>query len=135
MSATRVFLSFEETAALAASVLDPDVVVLKRVVDFCFPLAIDGIDDASVGGVGEGGDFFVDGLEGLVEILGAGGRQRAAAYEGTDQRAKTAEPAKSAYGTGTGHCLGPGCGPVNSEQQGFCAGLNSMNSTRVSSGS
>src|ERR1700687_2580663 len=70
----RVFLAFEETAALAASVLDPDVVVLERVVEFCFDSAIDGIDDAAIGGVGEGGDFLVDGLERLFKVFGFGGR-------------------------------------------------------------
>src|SRR2546430_10801105 len=48
--------SFEETTALAAGVLDPDVVVLERVVDFCFHPAVDGINDAAVGGVREGGE-------------------------------------------------------------------------------
>src|SRR5260370_23764301 len=115
--AARVFLSFEETAALAASVLDPDVVVLERVVDFCFHFAIDGIDDAAVGGVGEGGDLLVDGLEGLVEVLGAGGGQRTAAHKSAGQRTETAKPTKSTKGTGTDHWCGPGGGPVNSEQQ------------------
>src|SRR2546429_6509340 len=79
LRASRIFLSFKDAAALSASVLDPDVVVLERVVDFCFHPAIDGINDAAVRSVGEGSDVFVDGLERLVEVLGAGGRQRAAA--------------------------------------------------------
>src|SRR5207302_1084409 len=66
---TRVFLPFEETAALAAGVLDPDVVVLERVVEFCFEFAVDGIDDAAVRSISEGSDFLVDRLEGLAEIL------------------------------------------------------------------
>ena len=85
LRAARIFLSFEETAAFAAEVLDPDVVVLERVVDFCFHPAIDGINDAAVRSVGEGSDVFVDGLERLVEVLGAGGRQRAAAGDETEQ--------------------------------------------------
>src|SRR5260370_1362705 len=133
--AARILLPFEETTALATCVLDPDVVVLERVVDFRFHSAVDGIDDAAVGGVGEGGDFLVDGLERFVEILGFGGRQSATAHECAYERTKTPEPAKSAERKGTGHFLGPGWGPVNSEQQGFCVGVNSMNSTRVSSGS
>src|SRR5260370_18822829 len=133
--AARVFLPFEEAAAFAVGVLKPDVVVLKRVVDFCFHSAVDGIDDAAVGSVGEGGNFLVDGLERLVEILGFGGRQSATAHKRAHQRTETTEPAKSAERKETGHFLGPGWGPVNSEQQGFCVGVNSINSTRVSSGS
>src|SRR6266403_2442613 len=91
LGAARVFLSFEETAALAAEVLNPDVVVLERVVNFCFHSAINGVNDAAVGGVGEGGDVLVDGLERFVEILGAGGRQ-GTADEKTEQRAELTEP-------------------------------------------
>src|SRR5260370_34549914 len=133
--AARVFLPFEEAAAFAVGVLKPDVVVLKRVVDFCFHSAVDGIDDAAVGGVGEGGDFVVDGLERFVEILGFGGRQSATAHECAYERTKTQEPAQSADRKGTGHFLGAGWGPGNSEQPGFGVGGNSMNSTRVSLGS
>ncbi len=131
---TSELLAFEETTALAARILKPNIVVLE-VVFFGLEMAIDGIGDAAVGGVGEGGDFLVDGLEWLVEILSFGGRQRAAAHDGTHERTETTEPTKAAERTGTSHCLGPGCGPVYSEQQGFCTGVNSMNSTRVSSGS
>src|SRR5207302_7676589 len=133
LRAAGVFLSFEETAALAAEVLDPDVVVLERVVDFCFHPAIDGINDAAVGGVREGGDVFVDGLERLVEVLSAGGGKGTAARDETEQRAELAKPPEAAAREGASH--GFGCGPVYSEQQGFCVGVNSMNSTRVSSGS
>ncbi len=63
---------------LAAGVLQPDVVVFE-VVELGFETAVDGIDDAAVGSVGEGGDVFVDGLEGLVEILRVGGGHAAAA--------------------------------------------------------
>src|SRR6266850_4097493 len=62
------FLAFEEPAALAASVLQPDVVVFE-VVELGFVVAMDGIDDAAIGSVGEGGDVFVDGLERLLETL------------------------------------------------------------------
>ena len=68
--AAAEFLAFEKAAALAAGVLEPDVVVFE-VVELGFEFAVDGVDDAAVGSVGEGGDFFVDGLEGLVEILGS----------------------------------------------------------------
>jgi len=133
LRAARVFLSFKETTAFSAEVLDPDVVVLERVVDFCFHPAIDGVDNAAVGGVREGGDIFVDGLERFVEILGAGSGKGTAAGEKTEQRAKLAEPPEAAASAGASH--GFGCGPVYSEQQGFCVGVNSINSTRVSSGS
>src|SRR5207248_162596 len=71
LSATRVFLPFQESAALAASVLDPDVIMFERVVNFCFHSAIDGIGDASVRRVSEGGDVLVDGLERFVENITA----------------------------------------------------------------
>ena len=66
--AAREFLAFENAAALAASVLNPDVVVFE-VVEFGFEVAVDGEDDAAVGRVGKGGDFLVDGLDWFVEIL------------------------------------------------------------------
>jgi len=51
---------------------------------------VDGIDDAAVRSVGEGGDVFVDGLEGLVEILRASGGHAAAADKNADQRTELA---------------------------------------------
>jgi len=93
LRAASVFLAFEESAALAVGFLEPDIVVLE-VVGSCFEFAIDGIDDAAVGGVGEGGDFVVDGLERFVKILGAGGKGTAAG-EKTEQRAELAEPSGS----------------------------------------
>jgi hypothetical protein len=65
------FLAFEEALALAAGIEQPDVVALE-IVFFGFEHAADGEDDVAVGGVGEGGDFFVDVGYGLVEVLGAG---------------------------------------------------------------
>ena len=69
-------MAFEKAAALAAGVLEPNVIVLE-LVELGLETAIDGVGDAAVGAEGEGGDFFVDGLERLVEILGAGRRQEA----------------------------------------------------------
>lgn len=77
------FVALEEFAALAVGVLEPDVVVLE-VVLFGFDVAADGIDDATVGSEAEGGDFFVDILEGLVEVLGASARRGAAAHDKAD---------------------------------------------------
>jgi hypothetical protein len=100
-------LSFEKAAALAAGFLEPDVVVFERVVGFCFELAIHGIDDAAVGRESESGDFFVDALKRLVEILRERDRrkkekriytERTENAEGTEKR----EP--------SGHGLG--CVPV-----------------------
>ena len=61
-----------EALALATGVEEPDVVALELVL-FGFEHAADGEDDVAVGGVGEGGDFFVDVGYGLVEVLGGGG--------------------------------------------------------------
>jgi hypothetical protein len=66
------FLAFEEALALAAGVEEPDVVALEIVL-FGFEHAADGEDDVAIGGVGEGGDFFVDVGYGFVEVLGGGG--------------------------------------------------------------
>ncbi|OLC95315.1 MAG: hypothetical protein AUH86_12230 [Acidobacteria bacterium 13_1_40CM_4_58_4] len=107
--AAREFLAFEEAAALAAGVLEPDVIVLE-VILLGFELAVNRVGNAAVGSEGEGGDFFVDGLEGLVEILGAGGWQRTAAEDNAKQRAEFAEPPKAAARARAGHGLG--CGPV-----------------------
>jgi hypothetical protein len=76
LRAARVFLAFEEAAALAVGFLEPNVVVLERVEDFCFDFAIGGVNDAAVRSVGEGGDVLVDGLERLVEVLGWSGRKK-----------------------------------------------------------
>jgi hypothetical protein len=67
------FLAFEEAFALAAGIEEPNVVALE-IVFFCFEHAANGEDDVAVGGVGEGGDFFVDVGDGFVEILGAEGK-------------------------------------------------------------
>src|SRR5207245_1238495 len=68
-------LAFEQAAALAASFLEPDVVVFK-VVKLGFEVAMNGIDDAAIRGEGESGDFFVDVLERLVEVLGEAGSRK-----------------------------------------------------------
>src|SRR5207302_6084540 len=142
--------SFEETAALAASVLDPDVVVLERIVNFCFHSAIDGIRDASIGGVSEGGDVFVDGLERLVEVLGGASRRKKEKRINTERTESATTESGQAPGAAKEVASGKwrvvratkeamdhglGCGPVYSEQQGFCVGVNSISSTLVSSGS
>src|SRR5205085_6312029 len=71
--AARVFLTLEKAVAMAASILDPDVVVLE-VVALGFQFVIDGKGDGVVGTEGEGGDFVVDGAERILEVLGASGR-------------------------------------------------------------
>src|SRR5262249_569784 len=128
----------------------------------------------------KGGDFFVDGLQGFVEVLGGDGKRKERINtEGTEERAQSSQrrakgkrktrtsekpsgaqtarirpqgcgtraaaderayhranfphPAETAAAERT--IQGFGCGPVNSEQQGFSFGVNSMNSMRVSSGS
>jgi len=80
-------VALEKAAALAVVFLEPDVVVLE-IVFFGFDVAADGIGDAAVGCEAEGGDFFVDVLEGLVEILGARKWKRANPSEHTNQRAE-----------------------------------------------
>jgi hypothetical protein len=68
----RIFLAFEKTSALAVRVLNPDVVVLE-VVKLGFEAVIDGKSDGVVGTEREGGDFVVDGMKRIVEVLGLGG--------------------------------------------------------------
>jgi hypothetical protein len=70
-------LAFEKAAALAAGVLEPDVIVLE-LIEFGFETAIDGVGYAAVGAEGKSCDIFVDGLERLVEVLRAGdvGREK-----------------------------------------------------------
>jgi hypothetical protein len=77
----REFVALEEAAALAVGVLDPDVVVLQ-IVFFGLDVVPDGVGDAAIGGEREGGDFFVDVLDGLVEILSpCGWNENTAAYK------------------------------------------------------
>jgi hypothetical protein len=57
--AAAVFLAFEQAAALAVGILEPDVIMLE-VVFLGFEIAMDGEGDAAIGGIGEGGDVFVD---------------------------------------------------------------------------
>src|SRR5229473_1105976 len=83
-------LAFEQAAALAASFLEPDVVVFE-VVKLGFEVAMNGIDDAAVGGEGESGDFFVDVLERLVEVLGGRGGKKKHNAEGTEEEVVSGE--------------------------------------------
>ncbi len=91
----RVFLAFQETMAMAASILDPEVVVLE-VVLLGFELVIDGKGDSVVGTEGKRGDFVVDGTERVVEVLGAGGRGgKRINTEGTEEEAQRAQRKRS----------------------------------------
>ena len=78
--AATELVALQDAAALAISVLNKDVVVLK-VVFFGFDVAANGVDDAAVGREAKSGDLFVDVLEGFVEILSAGVRNSAAAND------------------------------------------------------
>lgn len=100
--AARVFLAFEKAAALAACVLNPDVVVLE-VVLFGFEVVVNGKSDAAVGAEGKGGDFLVDGGKRFVEVLGAREADGAAADDGADHCAEFAEPAETAAGRRAAH--------------------------------
>jgi len=92
-------VALEQAAALAVDFLEPDVVVLE-IVFFGFDVAAGGIDDAAVGSEREGGDFIVDVLEGLVEILRASSRKRTQANEHANQRAEKVEERRSGHGLG-----------------------------------
>jgi len=88
------FRAFEDAAALAVGVLNPDVVVLE-IVFFVVNVAADAESDATVGRDGEGGEFFVDGEGGFVELLGGGTKNETGIYtenaentEGTEKRRK-----------------------------------------------
>src|SRR6267378_262001 len=94
-----------------------------------------GIDDAAIWREGKGGNVVINIEQRLFEIgaLRASRRQRAAANYGANERAQISHPAKAANGAGAGH--GVGWGAVYVWQQGSRAGVNSVTSTRVSSGS
>ena len=110
------FVALEQTAALAVSFLDPDVVVLQ-IVFFGFDIAANGIDDAAVGSERESGDFVVDVLEGLVEILSVNSRNENTAAEEKNQRTETLEVDELGWKAERGH--GWGWGAVYGWQQGF----------------
>src|SRR5260370_8908182 len=57
--AAAVFLAFEQAAALAVGVLEPNVIMLD-VVFLGFEIAMDGEGDAAVGGIGERRDAVID---------------------------------------------------------------------------
>jgi hypothetical protein len=92
----------EKAAALAVGFLEPDVVVLE-IVFFSFDVTTDGVDDAAVGREREGGYFFVDVLERLVEVLSAGTRNKEAAEQNEQQRGETRKPRKLAEQANTHH--------------------------------
>src|SRR5258708_5136069 len=93
------------------------------------------IEDGAIGREGKGGNVVINIEQRLCEIgaLRASRRQRAAANYGAKERAQISHPAKAANGAGAGH--GVGWGAVYVWQQGSRAGVNSVTSTRVSSGS
>jgi len=84
-------VSLEKAAVLAVGFLEPDVVVLK-IVFFGFDVTADGVDDAAVRSERECGDFLVDVLERLVEVLSAGLRNKRAAKKKEQQGAETRKP-------------------------------------------
>jgi hypothetical protein len=67
---------------------------------------MDGIDDAVVGREGESGDVFVDGLEGLVEILGASERNEKAEDDGAEERGTVSKRKKIFWRAEAGHGFG-----------------------------
>ena len=103
--ATVEFVALEQAAALAICFLDPDVIVLE-IVFFGFDVAANGIDDAAVGSERESGDFVVDILERLVEILRASLRNETAAEREKNQRTNTREVEELDWGSKRGHGLG-----------------------------
>src|SRR5215472_12582579 len=109
--AARVFLAFEKTAALAAiRFLNPDIVVLE-VVEFGFDVVVGGEGEAPVGSEGEAGDFFVDGLERLVEVLGAGGTREEKRCNTEDTEEDAQSPQRRMKGRRKTRTLKPeGCG-------------------------
>ncbi len=98
------FLALQKATALTTGVLEPDVVV-REVVELGFEVTMNGIYDAVVGSKGKGSNVFVDGLEGLIEILDQGRGNGGAAQEDAEQRTHKAEPARAVRGTGMGHGL------------------------------
>jgi hypothetical protein len=57
-----------------------------EVVFFVVDVAADAVSDTAIGSDGEGGEFFVDGLGGLVELLGGGRKDKEGiTTEGTEE--------------------------------------------------
>ena len=121
----------KQAAAFAVGFHEPNVVVLE-IVFFGFDGAADGINDAAVGSEAEGGDFVVDILERLVEIL------RASSAIQKEQVKKKNSNTEASWKTsrlglenedasflvdGPRRGWRRGCGPVKSEQHGFSDGL------------
>jgi hypothetical protein len=77
-----------------------------QIVFFGFDIAANGIDDAAVGSERESGDFVVDVLERLVEVLRASLRNAKAAQGKKYQRTATREVEELAWGSKRGHGLG-----------------------------
>jgi len=73
------FRAFEDAAAFAVGVLNPNVVVLE-IVFFVVDVPADTESDATVGGDGESRQLFVDGEGGFVELLGGGRKNKAGIY-------------------------------------------------------
>jgi hypothetical protein len=92
----------EQTAAFAVGFLEPDVVVLE-IIFFGFDVAADGVNEAAVGSEREGGDFFVDVLERLVEVLSGSMWNKKAAEQKEQQNAETRKPGKETWESKTHH--------------------------------
>jgi hypothetical protein len=98
LGAAIELLTFKEAAALAVRFLEPDIVVVE-VVEFGFEATMNRIGDAAVGGEGEGGDVLFDGLERLVEILGAGrGREKEKRINTRDKEKEAQSPQRRMQG-------------------------------------
>jgi hypothetical protein len=96
------FVALEQAAAFAVRFLEPDVVVLK-IVFFGFDVAADGVNYAAVGSERERGDFFVDVLERLVEVLTMSTWNKKAAEQKEQQSAETRKPWKLVWESKTHH--------------------------------
>lgn len=72
--APKKFFTLQDATGFAAGLLNPDIVMLEFVL-FGFDGLIDGVNDAAIGGVGKGGDIFVDGLQRFVDVLSTSGRE------------------------------------------------------------
>jgi hypothetical protein len=59
---------------------------MLEIVEFGFEGATDGVDDTAIGAKGEGGDFFVDRLEGFVEFLSGRAERQARANQNQERK-------------------------------------------------
>ena len=82
---------------------------MLEIVFFGFDVATDGVDDTAVRREAEGGDFFVEVLERLVQILSVSRRNKKATEQKEQHNTEMRKPGKLAEEANTHHGCGRAC--------------------------